>query len=411
MSPCESFRDLFSEFIDGELGVEQVQHVESHLGECDACRDELQAMRRIDQQLAGTLFIDDMDGKIRRAAAACDATTCHSETEPGPGVWVGIFAAIAASLLLGFFLWPRSKPSVVKNDRVEADVVEIDKVAARLVSSTGPVEIRAADEEQWRTVLPSEKAELRYGARVRTIDAACCEIQTKDQGKVRLDRDCEIVVNDSKQLELVTGKLWCSAPVDREIEVNVPMQQIGPPVVVMFTCPSKSVFQCESTPSRVTCSSPAGPKSDATPEIRVGEENWQVHPGQTIVVDNSREMSRRPRSQTANVWQLPLLAVSADSRSELCSYLQELLVPIGRSKARHMNETQIRALGPAGAIPLLSFVVHEQDADLHLRRTAMRLAAETADESAMPMLRQLTANEDSFIASTATRLLGKLAAD
>ncbi|MEM7311516.1 MAG: zf-HC2 domain-containing protein [Planctomycetota bacterium] len=411
MNSCESIRDLMSEFIDGELDDGQIQNVESHLGECAACRDELQALRMVDQQLAKSLVIDDIDGKVLRAAAACDSTTsATSTTTAGLGLRVGIVAAIAASLLLAFFLWTRDEPSIVENDGVKPEVVETAMVAARLVNATGPVEIRAADEEQWRTVLPSEKTELPSGARVRTIAPASCEIQTAEQGKVRMDRDCEIVVNDSQQLELVSGKLWCSAPSDREFQINVPMQpQDGQPVVAMFTCPSKKEFQCESTPSNVSCSSPAGPESDEAPVVRLGEENWQVPPGQKIVVDRARQISREPLPQSANVWQLPLLAVSADTRSELSGYLHELLAPIGRTKVRHMNETQIRALGPAGAIPLLSFVLHEPDADLYLRRTAMRLAAETADESAIPILRELTKNQDEYIASSATRLLDKLA--
>lgn len=153
---------------------------------------------------------------------------------------------------------------------------------------------------------------------------------------------------------------------------------------------------------------PTGPRTERSCSNPVGEETWPVRPGQAIVVDSSQQMTREPRPGTADVWQLPLLAVSSDSRSELSSYLQELLAPIGRTKARHMNKTQIRALGPAGAIPLLSFVVHEQEADLHLRQTAMRLAAETADDSTIPMLRQLTTDEDSFIASRATKLLDGL---
>jgi hypothetical protein len=401
MIPCESIRNLLSEFIDGELHVEQAEQVESHLGDCDECSMELQALRLVDQQLSGVLVIDDFDGKVLQAtAAARNATTDISRIRSLRFAhWFGVFLAIAATLLLGFFFWP---PSNSEN-------VVLKEVAAHLVSATGPVEIWAADDEEWRTVLPSDAIALQDGMRVRTANAVRCEIRTKEQGKVRLDRECEIVVNDSQQLELVSGKLWCSAALDHKFNVNVPLHGSEQPVVAMFTCPSKSAFECESTPARVSCSTPAGPASDTPPALHLGEAHWPVQPGEKIVVDNAQAVSREPRSQAADLWQLPLLALSDDSRSELSGYLQKLLAPIGRSKVQHMNETQIQALGPAGAIPLLSFVVHEQDAERHLRRTAMRLAAETADDSAIPLLRQLTADGDATIASSAVRLLDKLA--
>ena len=74
-----------------------------------------------------------------------------------------------------------------------------------------------------------------------------------------------------------------------------------------------------------------------------------MKPGQTVSIDGSQQMTSYARDESAETWQLPLLALSTDTKDELRRRLQRLLAPIGRTKARHMNETQIRALGPAGA--------------------------------------------------------------
>ena len=400
MKRCESVRSLFSELIDGELGDTQVKAVEAHLGQCAMCRDEFQAIRQLDKQLAGVLVIDNVEEKIQQAFAAGNSTVGESDAATGAKFRrqipsLGIIGAIAALWLVAFFVWSLSNPPPVS----------IYHVVAHLVSATGPVEVRAANAQHWRTVLPPERIEIQNGARVRTGNAALCEIQTTGQGKVRMDRGCEIILNDSHDLELVAGKLWCSAPSHDALKVTVPIQQSDQPVMAMLTCPNATVLQCDATPSSVSCSRPPGSESNEAAEIHVGEQTWQIKPGQIVVVASSQEMTRGPRADTADVWQLPLLALSSDSRLELSSYLQRLLAPVGRTKARHMNEAQIRALGPAGAIPLLSFVLHEPGADSTLRRTAMRLVTETADESSIPMLRQLTTDEDPFIASRAANLL------
>ena len=110
-----------------------------------------------------------------------------------------------------------------------------------------------------------------------------------------------------------------------------------------------------------------------------------------------------------DAWQLPLLALSRGSRRELHDSIQRLLAPIGMTKAQHLNETQIRALGPAGAIPLLAYVTEQpNDKDKFLRHTAMRLAVESADNSATALLSRLTSDNDPYIATQAQKALARI---
>ena len=43
---CEEYRELFSDFIDGELSEEQTEDFKNHLKSCKACKEELERFRQ-----------------------------------------------------------------------------------------------------------------------------------------------------------------------------------------------------------------------------------------------------------------------------------------------------------------------------------------------------------------------------
>ena len=87
-----------------------------------------------------------------------------------------------------------------------------------------------------------------------------------------------------------------------------------------------------------------------------------------------------------------------------------LLAPIGRTKARHLHEQQIRALGPRGAIPLLTYAAGElSDDQLDLRRTAVSLAKDLADGRSIELLQQLSKDSDPYISGKAKATLERIA--
>jgi predicted anti-sigma-YlaC factor YlaD len=49
----QSAKELFSQFLDGELPSEQVKELEAHLDQCDTCRTELEALKKTLSSLAG----------------------------------------------------------------------------------------------------------------------------------------------------------------------------------------------------------------------------------------------------------------------------------------------------------------------------------------------------------------------
>jgi anti-sigma factor RsiW len=49
----QSAKELFSQFLDGELPSDQVKELEAHLEQCDTCRAELEALKKTLSSLAG----------------------------------------------------------------------------------------------------------------------------------------------------------------------------------------------------------------------------------------------------------------------------------------------------------------------------------------------------------------------
>ena len=49
----QSAKELFSDYLDGELSPEQTREVKAHLDECATCRAELEALERTLQSLSG----------------------------------------------------------------------------------------------------------------------------------------------------------------------------------------------------------------------------------------------------------------------------------------------------------------------------------------------------------------------
>ena len=422
MISCDRVHELLSELLDGELPLELRMDVEQHLETCRACHDEFERWKKLNDRLSESLAIVGVDAKVAqienliktrqpldssRVELRVDGNTVELEARRaddvlrprrgpvvGPGNSQVVFrVAIAVSLAFALF-WIFRDPGETRS-----------AIAARMVVATGPVQLKSLENNVWRTIASTDSVELSHGTHVRTIDDSLCELRTANQGKVRMNRDCEVIVNTPEQLELIQGKLWCSAPEDGKLEVIVPLKE----ALATLRCPSSVALECEATPSYASCTSPGEGPMAGQAEVQLGNETWRVESGKTLVIEDSQTVSQRPSEPVNDTWQLPLLALSDETRGELRDSMRKLLAPIGRTKARHLNESQIRALGPAGALPLLAFIADEDSAaQRDLRRIAMFLAEETADETAIPWLRKLTSDDDDVIATRAAQLLAKL---
>lgn len=404
MTDCKNIREQLSAFIDGELSGDQDADVRQHLDQCSECRNDWQQLSHLDELLENRLTIDrlvqrNVDAIRKREEARRTYANRPFASMQRSSWWVGLLAVAAAVAL---YVGLRLSDSQSRENR--------HSVAATLVSATGPIEVLEPGERRWKTIEAAGGSKVKKGTRVRTKGKSLCELWTSSNAKVRLNQGCEIIVDHDNQLDLVQGQIWCCASKDQFVELKVP---IGQPdkkrEVARFMCPQDASVQCDlafdgSLDTTVTKSD-----SNVRAEVKMGRQTWQVSPGETLTFDHARQVKRSKGVTGQDAWQLPLLALRESTRSELKDHMRRLLAPIGMTKAKHMNEVQIQALGPAGAIPLLSYVAQETDEEQRrLRRTAMRLAMLSADESSLGLIECLTSDQDEVIAQWATEAMQRL---
>lgn len=400
MNSCEHFRPLLSAFLDNELPAGQGDELRQHLNSCSNCQAEWDSMQDLDARLKSFLKVEYVEQKsdaIQELVGVAGQRRIPVRTL----TWIGAIVAIAASVLLISRLLPKGDDGI-------APVASVP-VVAKLVSATGPIEVLHPDSGEWKLVQQPETCELVAGAKVRTGKKVMCEFDTVGEAKVRMNESAEIVLPDSKSVELQVGQIWCRASKESELQVNA---AFGSVPFATFKCPSDSQIQCVAEPLKVTCST-VQPSVNMASCTTAGGLKCKVEPGKTLVLDPMRADQEMETADdliaNSKVWQLPLLAFNTSPGSELFTSMDQLLAPIGRTKARHLNEHQIRALGPAGAIPLLVFAnTSGNQQQLALRRTAARLASETADASAIKLLTKLQADPDAIIAAHAKNALARI---
>ncbi len=236
-------------------------------------------------------------------------------------------------------------------------------------------------------------------------------MKTSDECKIRLNEAGEVVLHDAAKIELVKGQAWFRAAEQREINVDFAIHDETSSLAATMACPSASEFQCRIGPQVAACDSHS--LKNAPAKMMVGSNRYTVSPGESVAIDAKQNVTREPASHSiAKVWQLPLLAVGHPIDRELTAVVGELLAPIGRTKAAHLNEAQIRRLGPEGAIPLLAYAATETAPDqLAMRRTAVSLARDLADHRSIQWLEQLLVDPDPFLSAQAEKTLERIAGE
>lgn len=412
MTNCEHVQALLSAFLDGEVSDDQSAVISEHLSRCEDCRREWDALASLEDQLRSALAIDDINdkvGAIRRAAANVHPVSGSTSS----GKWAILVAALAVSFLAAL-LSLRHDPDASQAGGSASVASGDPAIIATLVRSTGAVQVLQPGEKNWNSIDQSDQATIAKGARLRTDASVLCEVFTSEECKIRLNEAGEVVFRDATEIELIKGQLWCRAPENSGIEIDISINNTSSPpaeskLVASMRCPSSSEFQCSAGDDAATCDS-VSLQNEQT-QITVGTRDCMVSPGETVSIDANHAVERRPAVESAGkVWQLPLLAVGNSADPELIDAMTVLLAPIGKTKAMHLHEEQIRLLGPAGAIPLLAYAAHEQEpTQLNLRRTAVMLARELADERSRGMLERLTADPDPYISEQAKVALARIA--
>lgn len=406
--------------LDGELSPSETEGIQDHLATCAACQREWDEMRELDRKLAHAVQLPIsvpakceaiLASSIREGKVRVERTHLgFSSRERLARRWSLGILALTAACLTAIFLIPRSEWSEDDRQATDQSKVAVPVIVGRLVRATGPVEQILPDRTEWQTVSSDEMLGIYPGARLRTGDGALCELETPDKSVVRLDVAAEVVVDRSNQIQLVRGRIWCRASAESNIELRLNSAEPGTSdsQLAIFTCPSSSEVQCSTGNNQFSCCS--NPNNQATLELAVGSLKCAVAPGESVSIDASQAVQRDTSQEITNkIWQLPLLAIDAQSDSELMQVLRPLLAAIGRTKAMHINEERLRQLGPLGAIPLLTYATIESAPEqIELRRRAVWLAADLADQSSVSLLNILARDSDTQIAQKAAEKLYSL---
>lgn len=359
---CDVIRGQFSSMIDGELTAQEHDRVEQHLSDCEGCRADLLTLRRLDVRLQTLTVPQTLESRIV-AAVTAEASEPPNRLPPSFAYRKRIVAAvIGVAAIIGLLaVWLRSP--------AHAPGVQAPWVAV-VVRSIGNVQVMAPDEDAWADV-GGASVPLVSGSRIKTPERGGCELETAEDAQLRLDAHTELVVHSASHMRVLRGQVWCQASPQQSLTLDTPSREGDTSIAEVFVCPKATELQ-----------------------VRVDQQ-------QAVVVGTE------PASK---VWQLPLLALRGSEHSELSTLVETLLANVGHSKMRFMDEAQIRALGPRGAIPLLMYVRDEGSLEQPaVRQRAMQIAAELADDSAIELLAELADDSDPAIRQQAQATIDRLA--
>lgn len=414
MNNCEHLRTLLSPMLDGELSIDEAHRLTEHLKDCAKCQQAWQAYQELDNRLRKSIHLPSVgtqchdiermarlvkaDIDVPKHVRILDSSSAHA--------WYGLawFVTLVACLTI-MLISPAFRPGAKKT----TSTLQIN-VIGHLVRATGAVEVRESGSQQWRALSTADARPLLSGVSLRTRSDVLCEVETSDKGLIRLGQSAEIVFQNQSSVQVITGQVWCRAPSNRPIELDLLRESSldfkGP--LASLTCPGSTEMQCVNNESLTSCQSVAGNAING--QLTVGQFTCPVAPGETVSIDAARQVERHESAElNSKIWQLPLLAIDASPDGELMQMMRPVLASLGMSKARHMNEVQIRALGPIGAIPLLVYAETERGASqTELRRRAVWLAGEIADARSLPWLRKLQEDADTQVAEAARATANRL---
>lgn len=408
---CQSLPLLMNAALDGELSPGERSAMERHLAECGSCRDQWTDLQNLDLDLSRVLQPPAVTSAADRIAASVSkmappARAVSPDTASRRRRTLAIdrrlsriaVAAVVCTLLA-------ATGTVLQLSTASVAIAEI-------AMATGPIEYKPSDARNWLVASGSSRMSLPPRTRVRTHARALCEIRTTSDAVLRLNEHAELLLLDATRVELVAGELWCRASASGGLQICAPVSPGPTAGDLVFNCPSSTEMQWRALPNReLSCLHVA----DTPVQLKLPQTTCTIQPGECLTFASGElrsEATEHVDSLLATNWQLPLLALRQPGDFELRERLKSLLAVIGRSKAAYLYEEQIRQLGPAGAIPLIEFVLapeSREQPDLRIR--AMTLAADLAPASAIPDLQSLLKDDDDGVRQRAAQALRRLAAE
>ncbi len=427
---CERMEALISASIDREISVADARDLAAHLDACESCRELAERCRAHDRQLREA-FAD----RERAAEAFGERLAASFASAPTPRAWSDWVLPVAASLAIGFFLgWivvsaarPDQPPSLADPSGIEpspsqpgasgpsvppsaptpepAAVEPTPRVAisvddpriASLAFATGPVEIHAGDDGEWRAL--ELGAAVPAGARIRSAPETLCEIRNAEGSLVRLDRGTEVRLVSARSWELTRGRIASTV-----VRGSTPFDVRAADALVTALGTRFQVARSRGASVQVAV-------FEGSTRIESNRAARVLRRGERAVVGETIRVSAMDRQQLALAasWTNALLALEERDGAELEERLDELLAGVGKSKMNLLLEQEIRELGSSCVVPLLRYIESSRSLENPVKRVkAARIVSDFATEASIDDLIHLLADRDEGVRVPVARALERL---
>jgi hypothetical protein len=234
---CEVPRELLSGYLDGELDRKQKAELEKHLRECEQCRNELEELKRLDQQVR-TSEIEEPSRDFffqlnRRIMQKVKKKPRVSLFRLSP-----ILVPVAAAALVLIVLLNIQQPTrlVSLDDRILYAEVETRKDLDLQIPELGVVEEIARE----KGVVPEGKVRYRPAAKKREVVIAAEPPAVQDEAvgvlsvealQIPADKIVRAIVDSTGRIVKVATGNTIIPEKDTLLENKLQGQQISPPTV------------------------------------------------------------------------------------------------------------------------------------------------------------------------------------
>jgi hypothetical protein len=411
---CGEFRNLLNAALDGQLDEAQRPVLDAHLAECAECRAARESLEQLDAALVRGVRPLRARGDV---VAERTLERLQTQLEPGrmgpsirphgrSGRWWSYVVATAAGFVLAAILfrpWPPASepfpvgiaespqhPPARPDGPSDVPTIAVTPAIARVVTATGPIEVRHAEQGEWTSVEDLKTFACPSDTSVRTTDESLCELETDEGCRIRMNAGTELALRGDGEVYLAQGQLWCRAPESAALRIVAQSTLVEP--VGKGTAPpdgspvpTSCVVQCETpwsmltsvhTGSPLTVTAASGPI-----DVVVDGKTQRLDAGASARLAGSEVVLAEPSHDLLlrESWMHPLLVRKGFGDPEVTSRVDGLLAHLGRTKLRLLYERDIRSLGEYGALPLLRFVQSAPSReDQDQRRTASEILADVA---------------------------------
>ncbi len=419
---CHDVRSQLPAWLDDELNVDARDPLQAHLETCPSCRADAESLQSLDADLARA-FRPQREAAARiadRVAEALQREPPHTQSAVANAArsrtvlsqWTFFFMAAAAGFLLALLIFPPSPRQIAQPDNNARHVSpSAEPSLARLVVSTGDIEVRPPGETDWAVVSGSDRFRCPSDTEVRTGVGVCCELETVDLCTIRLNEGTELTVRSRSEIELRAGQIWCSSP--SEMSLHVISTALTKPLVSDNPSPWSCV--CPSNASLLSeVDSEGGCRiftASGEIDVTMGSEQQRLKQGQVARISGGRLVIEAHHADAllSTSWMHSLLMRKGHTSGELGDRVNRLLASVGRSKLDNLYEDEIRSLGEHCVLPLLRYVQSPLSLeDSQRRHRAMLILTDVAPTWAVGELIGLLADEDSLVRMQAATALQRL---